>query len=407
MTKIIINGINGKMGQTLLAIAADTQGMEVVAGADKAKSVFSTPFPIFSDITDCNVKADVVVDFSRPAALRSVLSFAHEAGAAVVLATTGYSDKDMEYIAAQSAKTPIFISANMSPGVNLQIDLVKKAASFFGDAYDIEIIEKHHNRKVDAPSGTALALAAALNEPFIDKKEYIYGRHSKDQRRMNREIGIHAIRGGNIVGEHQVLFIGQDEVIEVTHIAQSRRIFAQGALRAATWVSGKPPKLYTMKDIISEKHEITTIYREDGQALLTLAQLPHSAGVIAGVFSAVAEKNISVDMISQTCPVQGFMELTFSLPKKDLKAAQEALKPVLAGCEKAAMLVMSDMVKLTMESAGMERRYGVAARAFSALSSNGIEIAAVTTSETKISLCVHKGDDEKAIAAIKGAFRIS
>ncbi len=405
MIKLIINGINGFMGHTIASLAAETEGVEVVAGVDKYLSGAVFPFPLYSDLAACNVPADVLVDFSRPEAVREIVPFARNSKIAVVLATTGHGEKDIAWLKQNAARIPVFMAANMSLGVNLQMDLIKRAASFLGDGYDIEIVEKHHNRKVDAPSGTALALANSLNEVFIDKKRYVYGRHSKTEKRTSQEIGIHAVRGGNIVGEHEVLFIGQDEVLEISHSAQSRRIFALGALRAAQWLQGKPAGFYTMRDMLSEKHEVMSIYREQSQALLSVTGLPHDVGVIADLFTAVAQRSINVDMISQTSPMQGQVKVSFSLPQANLSAARDALLPITTKCS-AEITSLSDMVKLTVEGVGMERQYGVAARVFTALADAGVNVAAITTSETRILLCLRRLDEDRAISHIKTAFNI-
>lgn len=248
--KILINGINGAMGQTILKTLSQYQDMEVVAGVDKL-SDNEYPFPVYSDIALCDTKADAIIDFSRPEALEGLLAYAARTKTPLLVATTGLNEAQRSRIAAVSKDVAIFFSANMSLGVNLQMSLIAKAASLLYPDFEIEIIEKHHNNKVDAPSGTAFALADTVNHALGDQLKYVYGRHTKSHKREKNELGIHAIRGGTIVGEHSVMFIGRDEVIEINHIATSKQVFAIGAIRAAKFLKGKGPGLYSMQDLVS------------------------------------------------------------------------------------------------------------------------------------------------------------
>ena len=254
MTRLIICGVNGKVGQVLADAADRTDGVEVVAGVDKFPDVIQNDFPVYRKIADCREDAEIVIDFSRPEVLGEILAFVEEKQIPVVIATTGFSSKEKKRIAKAAKDVPVFFSANMSLGVNLQMNLAKKAAEFLGEDFDIEIVEKHHNQKVDAPSGTALAIAEYINEAFDDKKEFVNGRHTRTEKR-GREIGLHAVRGGTITGDHTVMFIGEDEIIEINHFAQSKQIFANGALRAAAFVIGKPAGLYDMNDLIRDGKE--------------------------------------------------------------------------------------------------------------------------------------------------------
>ena len=249
--KIIINGINGAMGQTILKTLVQFKDIEIVAGIDKMSNT-DYPFPVFSDISLCDIKADAIIDFSRPDALEGLLEYAKTTQTPLLIATTGLSDEQMHKIEVYSKDVALFFSANMSLGVNLQMNLIAKAASLLYPDFEIEIIEKHHNKKVDAPSGTAFALADSINNALDNKLKYVHGRHSKHEKREVNELGIHAIRGGTIVGEHSVMFIGRDEVIEINHIATSKQVFAIGAIRAAIFLNGKKPGLYSMKDLVAE-----------------------------------------------------------------------------------------------------------------------------------------------------------
>ncbi len=249
MVKIILNGCFGRMGKVITEIVKENNECEIVAGVD-AFSQGQSDFPIYKNIDDVKEKADVIIDFSNPSALDDLLNFATNNKSAIVLATTGYNDEQISKIKEYSKKIPVFFTFNMSLGINLLTALAKKAASILGNDFDIEIIEKHHNQKLDAPSGTALMLANSINEVFDDSLQYEYDRHSKRQKRSKKEIGMHSVRGGTIVGEHEVIFAGKDEVITLSHSAASRTVFANGAVKAAIFMSKKEPNLYDMKSII-------------------------------------------------------------------------------------------------------------------------------------------------------------
>lgn len=247
-----MSGCNGKMGQVITRLAEQYDDLQIAAGYDISDSVKSG-YPVFTDLKNFNSEADVIIDFSNPAALEGLLNFAIERKLPIIVATTGLSPAQRNSLQAASQRIPVFFSANMSLGVNLVIDLVKKAARLLESNFDIEIIEKHHNQKLDAPSGTALSIADSINEVLEQKHEYVYDRHSRRKKRSKAEIGIHAVRGGTIVGEHSVIFAGNDEIIEINHMAMSKDIFGTGALRAARFIFGKKPGLYDMNDLIGEK----------------------------------------------------------------------------------------------------------------------------------------------------------
>lgn len=249
MVKILLNGVNGKMGQQIVATAADFEDCEIAAGVDKYLGIENS-FPVFSSLSECNEEFDVIVDFSNSSGIDELLDYACEHKKPVVIATTGATEEQKKKIAKASESIAVFYSANMSLGINLLIDLVKKASGVLGNAYDIEIVEKHHNQKLDAPSGTALLIADEITAVEPTPMEYVYDRHSVRKKRNKNEIGISSIRGGNIVGEHEVIFAGNDEIIEIKHHASSRRVFAEGALRAAVFLCGKHSGLYSMKDLI-------------------------------------------------------------------------------------------------------------------------------------------------------------
>ncbi|HHW57079.1 MAG TPA: 4-hydroxy-tetrahydrodipicolinate reductase [Clostridia bacterium] len=250
MTRIIIHGCNGKMGKVVAKLVGENPEFKVVAGIDKNTSPLD--FPVYEDLKEVKEEADVVIDFSYHEAVPNLVKAAIEKKLPVVIATTGLSEKELKVIEEASKEIPIFKSANMSLGVNVLINLVKEAAKILQQGFDIEIIEKHHNMKKDAPSGTALMIADAINQVLNDKKEYVYGRHTKTEQRKPNELGIHSIRGGTIVGEHEVIFAGHDEVITIRHSAQSREVFGYGALQAAKFIINQKPGLYTMEDLVKK-----------------------------------------------------------------------------------------------------------------------------------------------------------
>ncbi|MGN9096368.1 4-hydroxy-tetrahydrodipicolinate reductase [Flintibacter porci] len=250
MLKIIISGCNGHMGRVVESLCAADSQVEVVAGFDVLGSN-DGDFPVYSSPAQFTGKADAVIDFSSPAALDGLLDFAQATGTPLVLATTGYTPEQVAQIGAAAQKVPIFRSANMSLGINVLLELVKKAASVLGDSYDIEIVERHHRRKVDAPSGTALMIADAAASSCGHETEYVFERHSVRHPRDKKEIGISAVRGGTIVGEHEIIFAGHDEIMEIKHTALSREIFAQGAVEAAKFMATvQAPGLYDMSQLV-------------------------------------------------------------------------------------------------------------------------------------------------------------
>ena len=250
MLKIIISGCNGHMGRVVESLCNADPEVQVAAGFDVLGSA-DREFPVYSSPAQFTGEADAVIDFSSPAALEGLLEFGKRTKTPLILATTGYTPEQVAQIGAAALEVPIFRSANMSLGINVLLELVKKAASVLGDSYDIEIVERHHRRKVDAPSGTALMIADAAASALPYEPEYVYDRHSVRQPRGPHEIGISAVRGGTIVGDHTVIFAGRDEVIELSHHAASREVFASGAVRAAKFLTGvQAPGLYDMSYLV-------------------------------------------------------------------------------------------------------------------------------------------------------------
>ncbi len=250
MVKVIMHGCNGKMGQVISALIAEEEGIEIVAGVDISDHVRNS-YPVFRTLADCAVMADVVIDFASAKAADALLDFCVERRIPCVLCTTGLSAGQLARVEEASRQVAVLRSANMSVGINLLMKLLREAAPVLADAgFDIEVVEKHHNQKVDAPSGTALALADSVNDAFSEKYEYVYDRSARRQKRPSREIGISAVRGGTIVGDHDVIFAGTDEVVTFSHMAYSRTVFGRGAVQAAKFLTGKPAGLYNMSDVI-------------------------------------------------------------------------------------------------------------------------------------------------------------
>lgn len=248
MTRIILCGANGKMGRVIQSVVNARDDCEIVAGVDLNTN--SSDFPIYADFKEVKENGDVIIDFSNPALLDSILEFSTEKNIPAVIATTGYDDKQKKQIEAAAENTAVFFTYNMSMGINLLANLAEKAAQVLGDDFDIEIVEKHHNQKIDAPSGTAIMLADAVSEEFDKPMKYEYDRHSKREKRSKNEIGMHSVRGGTIVGEHEIIFAGRDEIITLSHSARSKEIFAVGAVNAAVFMNGKTKGVYSMKDMI-------------------------------------------------------------------------------------------------------------------------------------------------------------
>ena len=250
MTRIILSGALGKMGKAITACVDNSNDCKIVAGIDLAND--ESTFPIFKSFNDINVDADVIIDFSHPSVLDDLLNFAKEKKIPAVIATTGLNEQQIADIKIVSNDVPLFFSANMSIGVSLVSELAKKAAKVLQGSFDIEIVEAHHNQKIDAPSGTALMLADSISEALNEKPIYEFDRHSKRMKRTKNEIGIHAVRGGTIVGEHEIIFAGPDEVIKISHSAYSKQLFANGSVNAGLFLVGKEPGFYSMKDLVNE-----------------------------------------------------------------------------------------------------------------------------------------------------------
>lgn len=251
MLKIALSGCNGRMGRVITDICAKKNNLQIVAGFDVNAQKLAD-FPVYADPFEFKGACDVIIDFSNISVTDTLVRYCVDTKTPVVICTTGHSEEQLARIHDASQHIPVFRSGNMSLGINLMLELLQRCAHVLGDGYDVEIVEKHHNQKLDAPSGTALMLADAVAEALPYDADYVYDRHERREKRAVHEIGISAVRGGTIVGEHTVMFCGRDEVIELTHIAQSREVFAVGAVNAAMFLAGvKQPGLYNMKHVVA------------------------------------------------------------------------------------------------------------------------------------------------------------
>ena len=404
MVKIIVNGCNGTMGRTLIETISSSDDFQVVGGVDPfgaAKEEWN--FSTYSSLIEVKESADVVIDFSRVEGLKDLLKAAKTRKLAVVIATTGLSEEHFEYIRECAEEIPILQAANMSLGINLLKVLVRQAAAVLGKSFDIEIIEKHHHLKRDAPSGTALALADVLKASIDRPTEYVYGRHDKNKLREDSEIGIHAVRGGNIVGEHDVIFAGRDERLNLSHAAYSKALFAIGALQSAEYVSKKGPGFYHMEDVIAEKTTITNLYTGD-EALVSFKSIPASLGTSHNIFKSFSNAGVNIDMISQTLTDEGFHSLSFTIEDKDADKASDLLEELKKEVSPLEGRVFSGLCKITVEGIGMETQSGVAAAVFGILDELEVEAKSVTTSETKISFVVDAASRDKVIKQVKDRY---
>lgn len=253
MTNMIMHGCNGRMGQVITKLIKEDKEVQIVAGIDRYDGI-TNDYPVFSDIKNCDVKADVIIDFSNAQAIDALTDYCLEEKVPVVVCSTGLSEEQLNRLYEISKQTAVLKSANMSLGINTLMKLLQQAVTVLSPAgFDVEIVEKHHNQKLDAPSGTALALADAMNDVMEQKYDYVYDRSKERKKRSEKEMGISAVRGGSIVGEHEVIFAGLDEVIEIKHTAYSRSIFAKGAIEAAKFLKGKSAGFYDMQNVIEKR----------------------------------------------------------------------------------------------------------------------------------------------------------
>lgn len=407
MISVIINGICGQMGRAVYAaVQAQSGAFSAVAGVDPTDCSASFACPVYHKLEDIQEQADVLIDFSIPATTPDILHFALERKLPVVIGTTGLGERELKLIRSASDQIPVFQTGNMSLGVNLQLELVQLAASTLGTNFDVEIIETHHRKKVDSPSGTALMLANAIASISPEEEEFVYGRHEKNKRRTDTEIGIHSVRGGTVVGEHQVQFIGNDEILEVNHRAFSKQVFAQGALRAAKFLVAKQNGLYNMKNVVNEHDAASRLISLEKQAVVVVRSFAKEDAFASRVFDAIAERGVFVDMIACSEPDEQSLSIGFSLSEADLTEAMNALNELTRNGYGCTIRARGDLTKFTLEGRGMALQHGVASQLFSVLRKASVHVWLITTSETRIEFCVDAVNAILASEEIKRHFNI-
>lgn len=389
MIRLALSGAGGRICRTLYKSLIGSKDFEIVFGVDFYPAD-DLPYPVYRKFGDAVLEADVIIDFSKADALDEILNYAVAHNTRTILATTGYTDDQIKRIQYAAKQIPIFRSSNMSLGVNLLANLSKSAMKFLGDSYDVEIIETHHNQKLDSPSGTAVTLANVINEVRDNALTPVYGRHESAHRREKSEIGIHAVRGGTVVGKHDVMFLGLGEVVTLSHEAENKEVFVRGALRAASFLMDKEAGLYDMHSILGDYYAVTTVNAEPNTSLVSLPSI--SPEGFLSLLDGIKEANINLDMISQNINPDGSLIVSFTLPDKDLPEVERLIPPTI----KHSAIV--GMAKLNTEGAGMKHKSGVAFEVLTILKNLGVKVYAITTSETIISCSI---DSEKLLVAEK------
>lgn len=399
MIKIIFNGIGGRIGHTTYKLLLKNPEFSLVAGVDKYASQSDFDIPIYTSFNDIKEEADIIIDFSVPETLESLLEYALDKNLKLVIATTGHTPEQVKTINNASKKLAIFKASNMSLGVNMLASIAKETASFLGTDYDVEIIEQHHNQKIDSPSGTALTLADAINEVRDNSYNYIYGRHNASLRRKPNEIGIHAVRGGSIVGKHDIMYIGSGEVITLSHESQNKEVFVYGSLRAVSFLMDKPTGLYDMNSIIGSLYSVTNVSVENNITLITIPSIKPNKFI--AMLEKLGNKNINLDMISQNLNHDDTVSISFTLSDSDNQIAFEELFDL-----QIQYFSKENTSKITSEGAGMAHQCGVAKDVLNILNLSGANVYSITTSETKISCCIDNKSVVPAEKALKKYYKI-
>ena len=350
MIKIAISGAAGRIGRTIYKSLIGSTEFEPVFGVD-VNGADDLPYPVYKSFAASPLDADVVIDFSSPAALDDILAYAAEKKCRLVLATTGYTPEQEKRVEYAANEVPVFRASNMSLGVNLLGNLAKEAAKFLGEDYDIEIVETHHNRKLDSPSGTALTLANEINSVRDNSLVYTYGRHEVKHRREANEIGIHAVRGGTVVGKHEVMFLGTGEVITLMHESENKEVFVRGALRAAKFLMDKQSGLYDMTSIIAQNYAVTSVSTEKDVALVTLPRISFDGFLT--LLDTIKRNDINLDMISHHFNEDATVAVSFTLGDADVKKAEGLIPADIPSS------TVRGAAKITTEGAGMQHRSGV------------------------------------------------
>jgi 4-hydroxy-tetrahydrodipicolinate reductase len=398
MLRIAVSGAGGRIGRQIYKTLIDRTDIEIVFGVDKM-SVLDLPYPVYKCFSDSPLSCDVVIDFSNPQGTDDLLEYGTTRKIPLVIATTGHTEEQLARIGFASRVIPVFKASNMSLGVNLLSNLAKESAKFLGDSYDVEIVETHHRMKQDAPSGTALSLAEAINEVRDNALVPEFGRHERTKRREAQEIGIHAVRGGTVVGKHDVMFLGSGEVITLSHEAESKEVFVRGALRAAAFLIGKKPDLYDMNSILGSFYAVTTVSVEHNVSIVTLS--PIACEEFLELLGAIKRKNINLDMISQSFTPEGKVSVSFTMNDHDLPAVEKIMES-----QNLPFRSRIGTAKLTAEGAGMEHKAGVAVDVLTTLKGAGADVYAITTSEIKIACCVSEDASSAAEVALRKYYKI-
>lgn len=404
MIRLIVQGSSGRMGQVIAGAVERTDDCEIVAGIDSQGATGEESFPVFRSFAECRLEADVVIDFSSPESAGALAEVLTDRKIPAVVATTGLPAETENRLMEASKHVALLRAANMSVGVNLVKSLIFKTAMVLGPAFDVEIVERHHNLKKDAPSGTAKVLAEAVNKARDGSMNFIYGRQGFVGERKKNELGIHAVRAGTIVGEHDVLFAGKDEAVQVSHKAYSRQVFAEGALAAARYIAGKPAGYYTMDDLVAEQTVVTNIYTTVDEALVEITDVPSNMDNLAMVFDLFASEQINVDMISQGLGASDTWDLSFTVQCAMAERVESLIEDINNRLKGVSARVEKDIAKVTVEGLGMETQSGVACRVFKSMADAGITIKAITTSETKIALVVDEARLGDTVGVIKREF---
>lgn len=397
MIRIALCGAGGRIGRAMYLSLLNNKDFTIVFGVDPTLPA-DFPFPVFKSFQDVKgVDADIIFDYSSVKALDDILSYAIAHKTPAILATTGHSEEQMQQIAKAAEEVAIFKTSNMSLGVNLLSNLVKDATKFLGENYDVEIVETHHNKKLDAPSGTAIMLAQSVKE-VRDNLFEVVGRHG-NKKRESGEIGIHAVRGGTVIGKHTVSFFGMGESVSLSHEAESKDVFVMGSLKAAQFLVGKSSGLYNMNSLLGDFYAVTTVSGASGITLVSLVKTTQESFV--GLLRDIASTNINLDMISELVNLDGTVSVSFTVGDNDGAKVRALLDNALID-----YTAMNNTAKLTIEGAGMEHKSGVALEVMNVLNSIGAKIFAITTSETKISCCINSEKLKSAITALETRYGI-
>ncbi len=402
MINIILNGYNGTMGTFIADLVEENEDLSIVAGIDIKKT--EKPFPTFLSLKECDVDADVLIDFSHPDSLQPLVTEAVSRKLPLVIATTGLSEMQIKILQDASSEIPIFRTANMSLGINLIQKLLKSAVKILGNKFDTEIIEKHHNLKKDSPSGTAFMLADSINSVRENKLNYVFGRNGTDCQRKPNELGIHAVRGGTIVGEHEVIFTGTDEVISIAHSAYSKRIFSVGAVASARYIINCKPGMYNMHNLINQTSAVTTLCSYNDEALICINNISNNMRLIAQIYEEFAKSDIFIDMISHSGTSS--VSISFTVKQKDIDNAKKILDQLKDLPGNFDYTTYVNITKFAIEGPGMEYQSGIASRLFNCLAKEEIYIHTVTTSESMISCIIDTHNSAKASGIIKKEFGI-